>query len=93
MCGFMHSPLSTFCHVTLKVTRVLCLPYVPFVVMLCTQSMFHILVFDLITLYVIIIYSTVGKSISDVYDPRRRIYQGARSYIEGMDQPTVLYKL
>ena len=55
-----------------------------------------------LTIVYSIIYNTVGRSIADIYDPRRHIYQGAKRrgkyaaevvyiYIEGMDQPTVIY--
>ena len=39
------------------------------------------------------IYSTVGRSIADIYDPSAEVNMPSRSYIEAMDRPTVLYIL
>ena len=44
--------------------------------------------------YICNIYSTVGRSIFAIYAPRQHtINIPPRSYIEGMDRPTVLYIL
>ena len=64
-------------------------------------SNIYMYIYIIIYIYICNIYSTVGRSIADIYDPRRYIYlsalrlgkYAAEVIYRAMDRPTVLYIL